>query len=265
MRRPVLLPFGALLLLAPSFASAHDVWIEPSASVVRAGDWLSLSLMLGNHGNEHRDFKVAGKVAAGDQSLAVIGPDAKRLDLTPSLVDTGYAPQEGYWTTRFQPSKPGLYTAVSRFDKVMGYAPVRDVKCAKACFLVSKSLDRVSRSTPGFDRPVGAPFELVPLTNPVVPMGPGEALRVRVLYRGKPMAGVRVGFVPRGAEAKGGLDPAYEKTTGADGTVRMTLREANAYLVAAHWTDQEAKGEGYASVHYSATLFVIVPGVCPCC
>lgn len=254
---------ASVLLVGP--ALAHDVWVESSANVVRAGDWLSLSLMLGNHGNEHRDFRLASKVAAGDQSLAVVGPDGKRLDLTPTLVDTGYAPQEGYWTARFQPTKPGLYTAVSLFDKVMSYAPVRDVKCAKTCFVVSKSLDRVPRANPGFDRPVGAPFELVPLTSPVTPMGTGETLKVRVLFRGKPMKGVKVGFVPRGAEAKGDLDPRYEKVTGADGTVSMTLKEANAYLVAAHWTDKSAKGEGYQGVNYSATLFVLVPAICPCC
>lgn len=263
MRRSVALVVGSLLL--SGIASAHDIWIEPSTNVVRAGDWLSLSLMLGNHGNEHRDFRLAGKVSPGDGTLSVVGPDGRKLDLTPNLLDVGYTPQEGYWTTRFGPTKPGLYTAVSLFDKVMSYAPVRDVKCAKACFVVSKSLDKVSRVNPGFDRVVGAPFEIVPLSNPITPMGPGETLRVRVLYRGKPMKGVRVGFVPRGAEAKGILDPAYEKTTGADGTVQMTLKEANAYLVAAHWTDRSAKGQGYDSVNYSATLFVIVPGLCPCC
>lgn len=263
MRRLVTGIFAALLLVG--IATAHDVWIEPSASFVRSGDWLRLSVMLGNHGNEHRDFRLAGKVAAGDQRLFVVGPDGKRLDLTPTLIDTGYAPQEGFWTARFQPASPGLYTAVSTFDKVMSYAPVRDVKCAKACFVVSKSLDKVPRANPGFARPFGAPFELVPITNPVTPMGPGEDLKVRVLYKGKPMAGVKVGFVPRGAEPKGDFDPAYQKVTGVDGTVRMTMKEANTYLVAAHWTDKTAKGNGYEGINYSATLCVVVPGICPCC
>jgi len=261
MRALALLSFLAL----SGAVLAHDIWIEPSCNVVRAGDWLRLSLMLGNHGNEHRDFKLASKVSAGDQNLSVVDPKGQKYDLTPTLIDGGYAPQEGFWTARCQPDAPGLYTAVSTFDKVMSYAPVRDVKCAKTYFVVSKSLDKVPMANPGFERTFGAPFELVPGTNPVTPMGPGEVLKVKVLFRGKPMAGVKVGFVPRGAEAKGDLDPLYEKVSAADGTVQMTLKEANTYLVAAHWVDKSAKGEGYASINYSATICLIVPGICPCC
>lgn len=99
---------GAMAAILAGLAPAHDVWIEPSANLVRAGDWVSLSLMLGNHGNGHRDFRLAGKVPSGEQSLLMVGPDGGRLDLTPTLLDVGYAPQEGYWTTRFQPTKPGL-------------------------------------------------------------------------------------------------------------------------------------------------------------
>lgn len=257
---------AALGLLAVSVgALAHDIWIEPTTGIVRSGDWLRLSLMLGNHGNEHRDFKLASKVSAGDQNLFVVDPKGQKYDLTPSLVDGGYTPQEGFWSARFQPDATGLYTAVSTFDKVMSYAPVRDIKCAKTYFVVSKSLDKVAISNPGFEKVFGAPFELVPVTNPVTPMGPGEVLKVRVLFKGKPLAGVKVGFVPRGAEAKGDLDPAYQKVSAADGTVQMTLKEANTYLVAAHWNDKSASGEGYQSINYSATICLIVPGICPCC
>ncbi len=256
---------GLAFLSLAGAVLAHDIWIEPSVGVVRSGDWLRLSLMLGNHGNEHRDFKLASKVSAGDQNLTVIDPKGQRYDLTPSLADAGYAPQEGYWTTRFQPDLAGLYTAVSTFDKVMSYAPVRDVKCAKTYFVASKNMDKVPMANPGFDRIFGAPFELVPETNPVTPMGAGETFKVRVLYKGKPMAGVKVGFVPRGAEPKGDLDPAYEKVSAADGSVQMTLKEANTYLVAAHWVDKSAKGEGYSSINYSATICLVVPGICPCC
>lgn len=253
------------VLAVASFASAHDIWIEPTANIIRAGDWVGLSLMLGNHGNEHRDFRMAGKVAAGDQNLSIVAPDGKKLDITPNLLDTGYTPQDGFWTARFQATAPGLYTAVSTFDKVMSYAPVRDVKCAKTYFVVSKSLDEVPAVNPGFDKALGAPFEIVPVTNPVTPMGSGEELKVRVLYKGKALGGARVGFVPRGAECKGELDPAYEKIAGADGTVTMTLKEANTYLISAHYKDAEAKGEGYTSINYSATICVVVPAICPCC
>lgn len=242
------------LVFVPA-ASAHDLWIEASARAVRVGAWLSLSVMLGNHGNEHRDFKLAGKVAAADRRLFVVGPDGRRQDLSPSLFDVGMTPDEGYWTTRFHPTTPGLYIAGSSFDKVMSYAPVRDVKCAKAFFVAGASLDHPPAAS-GFDQALGAPFELIPLTDPTA-LAPGKPLRVRLIYRGHPMAGVKVGFVPRGAAAEGETDPHYQATTGPDGTAQMILRESNAYLVAAHWTDEKAKGKGYGSINYSATLYVL--------
>ena len=90
-------------------------------------------------------------------------------------------------------------------------------------------------------------------------------MKVRVLYKGKPAANTKVSFIPKGSELRGDLDASYEKMTDAKGEAQLTLREANSYLVAAHVSDPEAKGTGYKSIGYSATLCILVPGVCPCC
>lgn len=214
MRR--LLAVG-LVLAAVAAAPAHDIWIEPSVNLIRTGDWLQLSLMLGNHGNHHRDFRLASKVGAGDTNLTVYGPEGFRLDLTKSLVDNGLAPEEGFWSARFQPSAAGLYMAASRMDKVMSYAPVRDVKSAKTFFAVSRSLDEAPASDSAFERVLGHPLEIVPLIDPVASLRPGGVLRVRVLYKGKPLAGNRISFVPRGAKPQGEVDPRFETTTDARG------------------------------------------------
>ncbi len=254
---------AALAALAAG-AGAHDVWIEPGANLVRTGEPLALALMLGNHGNAHRDFRLAGKLAPGTQNLEIVGPKGERLDLTPTLLDTGYAPQEGFWLGRFAPSAPGLYLAHARFDAVMSYAPVRDVKSAKAFFLSSPTLDRVDEGTRGYDRVLGDPLELVPVVHPVTPMGAGGTLRVRLLFKGRPLANEVVNFVPRGAEAKGEFDGRYAARTDARGEAEMTLREATTYLVSAHRHTDES-GEGYRGIGYSATLCLIVPAACPCC
>lgn len=264
MNRSRLAALFAVLAVSTS-AFAHDIWLEPSTNLLRCGDWLQLSLMLGNHGNEHRDFRLASKVAAGRQNLRVYGPGKLDLDLTPDLIDNGYTPQEGFWSARFSPQAPGLYLAVSTFDQVMSYAPVRDVKSAKTFFLVSKSLDRVPPVNPGFDRVLGLPLEIVPLVNPITPFGPGSVLKVRVLYKGKPLARTKVSFIPKGAELRGDLDPSFEKLTDARGEAQLTLKEANTYLVVAHHDDDSAKGPGYDSIGYSASLTLVVPGECPCC
>jgi uncharacterized GH25 family protein len=248
-----------------SAATAHDAWVQTNTNMVRAGDAVHVDLLLGNHGNDHRDFRLAGKVALEGATLGVVGPDGSRIDLKPNLADVGYAPQEGFWTARFVPSAPGLYVIGHASDQVMSYGPVRSVKGAKTCFVVSDSLDTVPRDNPGFDRPLGHPLELVPLANPVTPMGPGVPIRVRLVYKGQPLAKARVSFIPRGTILEESFDDRYERTTDAAGESSFSPTFGNYYLVVAHHLEPDERGPKYDRTKYSATLCVYVPQVCPCC
>ncbi len=254
---------------AAAFPSpAHDTWVQTNAHVVRTGDAVHVDLMLGNHGNDHRDFKIAGKLAAESVGrFEVVGPDGKKYDLRPDLIDLGYAPKEGFHTAKFAPAVPGVYVAAQTSDSVVNHGKaVRAVRSAKAYFLASPSLDKVRADWGGFDKALGHPFELVAVKNPVAPMGPGTPIRVKLLYHGKPLAGVKVSFVPRGVTLKEGLDPDYERVTPDDGVVSYTPKAGNYYLVVAHHTDPAPTGEtSYAEVKYAATLTVLVPDRCPCC
>jgi len=258
-----------IFLGIPVMASAHDTWVQTNGNLVRTGDVVHIDLMLGNHGNDHRDFKLAGKLPLEGATLEVIDPEGQRFDLIHRLTDTGYTPQEGYWTTRFEPVKPGLHLVVHRFDRVMTFAPERAVKSAKACFVATPSLDRPPSENPGFDRPVGHELELLPLVNPATPMGPGTSMRVRLFYKGKPLAGERVSFIPRGATLETGFDPRYERMTDDQGEAALELAEANYYLIVAHKTEPKEAGtlhgKPYEFTKYSATLTIYVPRLCPCC
>jgi uncharacterized GH25 family protein len=255
----------AWTLLLAAGACAHDTWVQTNTNIVRTGDAVHIDLMLGNHGNDHRDFKLAGKPDLAASTLVVVGPDGKRLDLKERLVDTGYAPNEGYWAGRFVGTQPGLYLVAHTYDKVVSYAPLRSVKSAKTFFVLSKSLDKVSADNPGFDRPLGHALELVPEANPVTPMGPGTPIKVRLLYKGKPWAGARVSFIPRGETLTEGFDKRYERLTDEQGRASFTPTAGNCYLVVAHRHEAREGGKGYDGTKYSATLTVFVPQVCPCC
>jgi uncharacterized GH25 family protein len=255
----------AAALLAAAAAGAHDTWVQTNANLVRAGDAVHIDLMLGNHGNDHRDFKLAGKIDLPGSTLEVLAPDGKRYDLKDRLADVGYAPKEGFWTTRFTGAAPGLYLVAHTSDKVVSYAPERSVKSAKTFFLVSKSLDKVPTKNPGFDRVLGHPLELVPEASPVTPMGPGTPIKVRLLYKGKPLAGAQVSFIPRGDALTEGFDKRYERRTDEQGRASFAPTEGNYYLVVAHRKEPAEGGKGYQATKYSATLTVLVPQVCPCC
>lgn len=260
-------PQTALLavLLAAATAHAHDTWVETNTNVLRTGDAVHIDLKLGNHGNDHRDFKLAGKVKLEGCALEVIAPDGTTYDIRDGLADVGYAPNEGYWTTKFVPGRPGLHLVAHRLEQVMTYAPVRVIRSGKACFVVSNNLDRVPTENPGFDRVLGHALELVPAANPVTPMGPGQALRIKLLYKGRPLPETRISFVPRGATLEEGTGATYDRMTDADGLVEFTPKTGNVYLVVAHHLEPGEAGEGYESTKYSATLTVFVPEVCPCC
>lgn len=255
----------ALMLFATGSASAHDTWVQANTNIVRPGDNIHIDLMLGNHGNGHRDFKQAGKVDLGAGTLTVIDPDGKSYDIKDKLIDTGYAPTDGFWTTKFVGAKPGLYLAAHTFDKVMSYGPVRAVKSAKTYFVLTPSLDKVSTTNPGFDRVLGHPLELVPETNPVTPMGPGTPIKVKLLWKSKPLPNCQVSFIPRGETLTKEFDKRYERHTDADGRASFTPTAGNYYLVVAHKEESAPDAKDYKTIKYAATLTVFVPQVCPCC
>lgn len=248
--------------LAPLIARAHDTWVETNTSIVRTGDVVHVDLKLGNHGNEHRDFKLASKISLDKCQLSVIGPDGKAVDLKHALVDTGYAPKEGYWTGRFVTTTPGLHTVSHTLDTLHG--TTRAIKSGKTHFMASNLLDNVSSTDTSYKQPLGHPLELVLLKNPTE-LGAAVPIRVKLLYQSKPLANVRVTFVPRGAVLSEGIDKDHEQNTDADGIASYTPDEGNVILIVVHHASAEQKGEGYDKTHYTATLTVAVPQLCPHC
>lgn len=253
---------AVLIFCACTAASAHDTWVQTNSNVVRNGDSLYVDLMLGNHGNEHRDFKLANKVDLQKATLEIIGGE-NRHDLKPELVDRGYAPREGYWSGKFVPAKAGLYCVAHQLDTL--HNTTHAIKSAKCFFIVSEKLDNVQVDNSPFAKPLGHPFELVPTANPVTPMGPGKPIAVKVLLRGKPLKDSRVSFIPRGAELTEAFDDRYERKTNEQGEAQFVPKEGNYVLVVAHHSEPEEKGPGFDRTSYSATLTVYVPDLCPCC
>jgi uncharacterized GH25 family protein len=254
------------LAISPALVWAHDTWVQTNTNIVRTGDAVYIDLMLGNHGNDHRDFKLASKLAPESiGTFEVFAPGGKKYDLKSELIDLGYAPKEGFHSAKFVPAKPGIYVAAQTADQVVNHGePIRSYRSAKAYFLVSDSLDKLAKDQRGFEKPLGHKIELIPDANPVVPMGPGTPIKVKLLFEDKPLAGVKVSFIPRGVTLKEGTDADYERTTDKEGRASFTPKTGTWYLIVAHYPRDE-KGEGYTSTRYTATLTIFVPEKCPCC
>jgi uncharacterized GH25 family protein len=259
-----LLLFLSFCILAAAPVMAHDTWLQTNTALVRSGDAVYIDYRLGNHGNEHRDFKIAGKPNLTGSRIVVVGPDGVTLDLKSEFTDRGYAPKEGFWTARFEPVKPGLYLVAQTADQIVSYAPERVVRSAKTFFLAADHLDRVPTAAPGYDRILGHPLELVLGANPIAPMGPGVPIQIRLLFHGQPLAGEKVSFIPMGETLSAEFDSRYERKTDATGIASFEPKEANYYLIVAHHIVAD-KGAGFDRINYAATLTVIVPAICPCC
>lgn len=263
--RTLMLTLAILTIVTTKIVVAHDTWVQTNTNVIRAGDSVHVDLMLGNHGNDHRDFKLASKIALTNASLKVLDPSGRAFDVKDRLIDIGYAPKEGFWTTKFAATEPGLYLVAHSNDAVVNHGtPTRSVKSGKTFFVVTKSMDKIPHEHPGYDRVLGHPLEIVADANTVTPMGPDVPIRVKVLFKGQPLKEARVSFIPRGVTLSEGFDPNYERTTNDHGRCFFTPKDGNYYLVVVHHATDE-KGEGYDSTKYSATLTVFVPDVCPCC
>lgn len=249
---------------AAAVAQAHDTWVQTATIVARTADVVHVDLVLGNHGNDHRDFKIAGKLGSLDgATLAVLGPDGSSTDLVPALVDLGFAPKEGYWSARFVTADEGLHCVTHARSGIrhgaMGF------KGGKTWFLAADALDTPPQPTAEFTKPLGHPLELVPETHPVLGTGTGKPIAVRLLFKGEPLGDHRVSFIPRGATLAEGFDPAYERMTDAEGRCRYTPKEGTFILVVAHLVKPEEKGEGFDKTSYAATLVLNVPERCAGC
>ena len=256
----------AITLCLVRAAIGHDTWIETNASTVRAGDAVYIDLKLGNHGNAHRDFKQAGKVDLSSCEIKVRLPNGVDFDLRDQMHDLGYAPQEGYWSGKFVCTSGGTHIAVQHSDQILNHGrPVRSIKSAKCCFLVTAQLDRFQDQSTRWKEAVGHELEIVPVSHPILSTGPGMPVEVKVLRNGTPKANARVAFIPQGVTLNGDFDETYERMTDAQGIARFTPKTGMRLLIVTHERAENEKSADYDATHYSATLELLVSEICPCC
>src|SRR4029079_9190931 len=123
----VLLCFSIFGLAAQTVG--HDTWLQTNTHLVRVGDAIHIDLLLGNHGNDHRDFKLASKVDPASGTTLLVSPSGKRYDLLERFVDLGLAPKEGFHAAKFAVVEPGLYVETHTSDRVVNHGePTRSLK-----------------------------------------------------------------------------------------------------------------------------------------
>ncbi len=236
-------------------SQAHDTWVESGTFQTRTGEYVYVDLRLGNHGNNHRDFKLASKITLAHSELFILGPDGSCSDVKPKLIDTGSTEKEGYWTTRFVAKEPGIYEVVHKLDTLHG--KTRAIKSSKTYFVAGEAKGGHIRGQENL-KPIGQGLEFV-LETPIDQLAAGTPIRLRLLHSGKPVSNTLVSFIPRGVTLSQGLDSTYEHATDASGRVAFTPKEGNLVLAVAHQAAEDEKGEDYEKSHYGATIVLPIP------
>lgn len=252
-----LLFLACLPLSCATSANAHDTWVEVNTPEVRTGNVVHVDLKLGNHGNDHRDFKLHSLITLDHVKLSVRTACGCTFDLKSDLTETAFEPKQGYWTTPYVTTRPGLHVVSHELDTLHG--TIRAVKSSKTYFVAGDDPNATKGPLATCDAPLGHPLEIVPITHPVTEASVGQPMRVRVLFEGEPLTDARVAFVPRGAELSEGFDPNFERKTDAAGEAEFTAIEPTTHLVVVHHPQPDRSGEGYTMTHYGATMTVAVP------
>ncbi len=249
-------------VFVPSRSSmAHDGWVEVPA-IVERGQPVTISLMLGNHSNEHKSYRLAGKWNPKFTKLMVIEPSGKVNDITASLVDLGEDPEKtgpkgpkGFHIAAFTPKEDGVHIIVGRQEEVAqhGDAPkFRGVRSARAAFtaLHTPRIAEAKKSS-GYTRTVDIEnlMEIVPVSNPLG-VTQNAPVTFQVRYKGKGFANQNVTIVGR----LEGPASVQEFTTDQKGQINFTAGRPDTYLMRVKFEERTERSEGqYDLTTYEAT------------
>ena len=242
-----------LQLCGYSFKSfAHDLWIEASNFTPDPGQDVRIKLAY--------DHIFPAKDLMEDKNLKeiyMLDPGSKRIDIK-KLSETEYE--------AVKPLKEkGAYLIVSaqkaRFwtKTTEGYKSDQSKKGLKNVISCTNSLKfgkGIINSGKGEDKaiakPIGHDLEIIPLVNPAA-MHPGDALSIKILFKGKPLASSYVYATYMGfSEEKDTY--AYTTKTNAEGDAKIKMLKQGIWLIATS-SNEDYQDKNECDINkYSSTL-----------
>lgn len=223
----------------PQPATAHDFWLQPSAFHAVQGQPVSVRLLIGDPAKvEHWEtewrkivaFQDFGPTATVDLLATLIPlegaqPTIERVDAEVTLASPGTHLLAFTSNQAFSDLPADAFNAYAEHEGLALPLAKRQAegtlstngrelysRRAKALIQVGQLL------TGNVTVPIGQTLEIVPDTNPYA-LKPGEPLRVRIWFHGKPLAGASVVAERLGAGAKHGVAVLSDK----DGYVTFSI------------------------------------------
>ncbi len=180
----------ALVLALPLSARAHLFWLLTDKGAPQVNEAVQVEVGFGHKFPKDEEIK--------DERLGavkVLRLDGRELAMK-KISTTRY---------EFVPPAAGVYLFsarvvpgfVTRTPQGMKIQTKKGVPDANLCFhfdMAAKTLISVGDQKQGFDQSAGSLLDILPLKNPTS-LKPGESLPVKVIFQGKPLAGVEVKFI----------------------------------------------------------------------
>lgn len=267
------MPAGAVLLAAGTLA-AHDFWLVPTAFNLAPGEALEV------HGQTSSAFPTSVGAVTVDRIAAArlidAGGETAIRDLAVSgnslvLRQRSTTPGQKIVAVRLHPRSvresaeefrnylvvEGAPDALERYERE-GIMPRDSITRRYAKY--AKTLAEVGAGGPrAFSKAVGHPLEFVPLADPAT-LRLGETFPVRLLFEGRPVAGIRVhaSGVPADLDPKAAAARAeeLEAVTDAGGVARFRLSRGGLWNVRTLHIVPAAAGSGADwDTHWASLVF----------
>ncbi|MCI3922744.1 DUF4198 domain-containing protein [Paenibacillus sp. TRM 82003] len=252
----LLLASAASLSMALT-ASAHDGWSQVASPIVASGETSYVELLLGNHSNEHKSYRIDGNWNPDTTKAYVVTPTGKKADISGTMFYTGEVSDtdnprlnNGY-VASFSASSPGAYIVSVEGDSIFAHGGVasRTLRSAKSFAAIADVplLQRV-KDLRGFGQAVATDrAEWVPLFNPAATV-PGQEVSAQLMMKGEPLAGIEAALIRRSTS------DAETFVTDENGVVTFVTRSADSYLLRAKPATEEKVEGKYDSTNYEATM-----------
>ena len=235
----------ALICAPPAFA--HDFWLQPTEFNVSVGEPVPMTIQVGHGPFRTRWSGAVDRVVlfsgTGPRGAVDLRP---RLNPNPARDAVLAFDSPGTEVVAFQSTPAASNLPSIRFNdyiKVEGLAPaIRQRADARTTDAPGKEiysrrckvLIQVGAATGGqsqVTKPLGLTLEIVPERNPYA-LRPGEALPVRVLYEGRPLAGALVKLTNLEFDVR----PVAMHLTDAAGRAAFALPHTGDWLINVIWT-----------------------------
>lgn len=254
------LTISTLLVSTCLSVTAHDLYLMPNAFVVPAGGEVTFSIYNGDafpqatsrvYLDRLRNLKLHSRTASPELPAFTMDGTA-RANSTIKTAAAAHLILTVETASRTEGMKADEFLDYLKEENLTNVIALREksgeaAKDAQERYTkYSKTIVRIGAGDGYFNQPVGLPIELIPEKDPLA-LKAGEALPVRLLFRGKPAAGITV-IASRSAGGAPGIT-APAGTTDKDGRLSIPIPGAGRWRLHAiqmeRSTDPSADWESF--------------------